>query len=134
MKNDKDSTNKYIDIKLQKDSMYSPLNIIITLLKNIFYIVISLIFIMGGMYGIEYIFNNSTVIQASSICENDSHPMKVQKILSVVDSIAELQMEDGSIEEYVIRIYLKGGTKGGSIRNIKIKENDVICVKNKSLR
>lgn len=90
-----------------------------------------ILLIAGGiMCMVKLLHSNGTTTQAPSYCKNNvGQSMKIKKIISVDNAIAELQMEDDSIKNYQIKEYIRS-PKGTSIRHISIKVDDIICVKN----
>ena len=107
--------------------MSKPMKIIMLFFKNIFYIFLLLLVFLGILYSLGNLINH-TVVREPPTCENNvGNLMRIKKIISVVDYVAELEMEDHSIEKYVIKYYV-GRSKNTSIINLHIKVNGVICV------
>lgn len=80
-------------------------------IKSGLYVLISLLLIIGIMMLPKYL-NQSR--QASSSCNNKTqYPMRIKKIIAIEGSIAKLQMEDDSIENYIIATYTRSSKGGG---------------------
>lgn len=98
-------------------------------LKSVFYLVLLLLAIVSTILLVKYITKNGSSIQAASYCENNlGRPMKIKRIITIDNNIAEIQMEDDSIQSYIVKEYI-WSPKGSSVKHIKIQINDIICIK-----
>jgi hypothetical protein len=91
--------------------------------------------ILSAVLGIKYLaglgVESGYAVQDPGYCKDGmGQLMQIKKIISIDNSIAQVQLEDGSIKELLIRRVSRDYKGHVNIYHTYIKVNDAICVKN----